>query len=104
MNNPRKTRLEDELKDRDNAFVLFYATWCPFCLDFLPAFKEYAKTNPGECMSVNIDDREDLCEKYGIEVYPTVLLFKKGKVSRRLDAKLGVGLSKKQLEEFTKET
>jgi thiol-disulfide isomerase/thioredoxin len=103
MKNAEKTSLDDELKDKDKAFVLFYATWCPFSIDFLPAFKEYAKTNPNECMSVIIDDRADLCEKYAIKNYPTVLLFKKGKVSKRLDSEHGVGLSKKQLEEFTKE-
>lgn len=103
MKNAGKTSLEDELNGKDKAFVLFYATWCWFSMDFLPTFKAYAKTNPDECMSVIIDDREDLCEKYAIETYPTVLLFKKGKVSRRLDAEHGVGLSKKQLEEFTRE-
>jgi thiol-disulfide isomerase/thioredoxin len=104
MKNAGETSLEDELKDKDKTFVLFYATWCGFSQDFLPTFKKYAKTNPNECMSVIIDDRKDLCEKYAIEYYPTVLLFKKGKVSKRLDAEHGVGLSKKQLEEFTKET
>ena len=99
-----KTSFEDELRSRDKVFVLFYATWCFFSQDFLPTFKAYAKTNPGECMSVIVDDHEDLCEKYGIETYPAVLLFEKGKVTKRLDSAHGVGLSKKQLEEFTKET
>jgi thiol-disulfide isomerase/thioredoxin len=91
-----------EIENKDRAFVLFYATWCPFSQRFLPAFEEYARGNPQEYMSVIVDDRPDLCEEYAIDYYPTVLLFKKGKVYRRLDAEPGVGLSKKQLAELAK--
>ena len=91
-----------EIENKDMAFVLFYATWCPFSRRFLPVFEEYAKGHPQECVSVIVDDRPDLCEEYAIEYYPTVLLLKKGKVSKRLDAEPGVGLTKKQLTELIK--
>ena len=91
-----------EIKHKDKAFVLFYATWCPFSQRFLPAFEEYAKGNPQEFISVMVDDRPDLCEEYAIEYYPTVLLLKKGKVHKRLDSEPGVGLNKKQLAELAK--
>jgi len=97
-----KSAFGDEINHKDEALVLFYATWCPFSQRFLPAFEEYAKGNPQACMSVIVDDRPDLCEEYAIEYYPTVLLFKKGKVHKRLDAEPGVGLTKKQLAELTK--
>jgi thiol-disulfide isomerase/thioredoxin len=93
--------IDDEIGGKDKAFVLFYATWCPFSLRFLPVFEEYAKGNPNECVSVIVDDRPDICEEYSIEYYPTVILFKKGRVSERLDAEPGVGLDKKQLKAFT---
>ena len=93
---------EKEIENKDKAFVLFYATWCPFSQRFLSLFEEYARHNPQECMSVIVDDRPDLCEEYAIEYYPTVLLLKKGKVDKRLDAEPGVGLTKKQLAELTK--
>ena len=95
-------KLEDVLKAKDKAFVLFYASWCPYSQKFLPVFEEYAKVNPNECMSVVVDDKPDLCDKYSIEYYPTVLLFKKGEVHKRLDATPGAGLTKKQLIELTK--
>ena len=98
----RSSSPEREIENKDRAFVLFYATWCPFSQRFLPVFEEYARGNPQECMSVIVDDRPDLCEEYAIEYYPTVLLFKKGKVHKRLDAEPGVGLSKKQLAALTK--
>lgn len=94
---------EDVLKSKDKAFVLFYASWCPFSQMFLPVFKEYAKANPNECISIVVDDKPDICDKYEIEYYPTVLLFVKGMIRKRLDATPGAGLTKKQLAKFTEE-
>ena len=96
-----KSNVDDELKSKEKAFVLFYASWCPFSQRFLPIFEDYAKSNPSECISIVIDDKPDLCEKYEIDYYPTVLLFKKGEVKKRLDATPGEGLTKKQLKELT---
>jgi len=95
-----QTNLDDELKSKEKAFVLFYATWCPYSQRFLPIFQEYAKNNPQECVSIIIDDKPDLCEKYEIEYYPTVLMFKKGTIEKRLDATPGLGLTKIQLKEL----
>ena len=95
-----KSSIDDLLKSKEKAIVLFYATWCPHSQRFLPIFQEYAKDNPQQCISVIIDDKPDVCEKYAIEYYPTVLLFKKGEVEKRLDAIPGVGLTKKQLKDL----
>ncbi len=92
---------ENRVKGKERAFVLFYASWCPFSQRFLPIFQEYAKQNPSECLSVVVDDKPELCDKYEIDFYPTVLLFKKGVVQKRLDATPGFGLTKKQLAELT---
>jgi len=92
---------ERDLKSKETTFVLFYASWCPFSRAFLPVFEEYAKRNPHQCMSVVVDDKPDFCDKYSIEYYPTVLLFKKGKLEKRLDAAPGEGLTRKQLVQLT---
>ena len=95
---------KNEWEQMDKAIVLYYMTWCPFCQDFLPIFEEYAKSNPRESLAVIVDDKPDLCEKYSIEYYPTVIMFKKGKVHKRLDAKPGIGLNKKQLNGFVEKS
>jgi thiol-disulfide isomerase/thioredoxin len=95
-----KGDVDDDLKSKEKAFVLFYASWCPYSQRFLPIFEEYAKSNPKECITVMIDDKPDVCEKYEIEYYPTVLLLKKGAVKKRLDATPGLGLTKNQLKEL----
>ena len=96
-----KVRFMKRSKNKDKAFVLFYATWCPFSQRFLPIFEEYSKSNPSECLSVIVDEEPDVCEEYAIEYYPTVIMFKQGKVHKRLDAEPGVGLNKKQLKDLT---
>src|SRR5271157_6648219 len=96
-----KSSINDEIRSKDKAFVLFYATWCPFSQRFLPIFEEYSKSNPEECLSVIVDDEPDVCEEYAIEYYPTVIMFENGKVRKRLDAEPGVGLNKKQLKDLT---
>jgi thioredoxin 1 len=96
-----KNPVLDEIGNKDKALVLFYATWCPFSQRFLPIFEEYSKNHPAECLSVIVDDKPEVCEEYGIDYYPTVILFQKGKVHKRLDAEPGIGLNKKQLKDLT---
>ena len=51
-------------------------------------------------MQIVTDDKANLCEKYSVDVVPTVLIFEKGQVTKRLDGEPGVGLNEKQLLEF----
>ncbi len=97
----RRSTFDEDIKNRDKAFVLFYATWCPFSQRFLPIFQEYSKKNPNQCLSIIVDEEPDVCEEYAIEYYPTVIMFKKGKLHKRLDSEPGVGLNKEQLKDFT---
>ena len=96
--------VEATLKAKPKVYALFYASWCPHSRRFLPIFKEYAKTNPDECLAVMVDFKEDLCEKYAIEYYPTVLFMKKGKVQERLDVEPGGDLTEEQLQELVSKT
>jgi thioredoxin 1 len=92
--------LDEELKVNKAVFVLFYASWCPFSQKFLPVYEKCAKVSSDVCISVVVDDREDLCEKYSINVYPTVLFFENGAVSKRLDGSPGAGLAEAQLKKL----
>jgi len=35
--------LIDLVKSKDGIFVLFYASWCPFSLNFLPIYEKHAR-------------------------------------------------------------
>jgi thiol-disulfide isomerase/thioredoxin len=99
----KQNTLVSKIKDKETAYVLFYATWCPYSQRFLPIFEELSKSKPEECLKVIVDEEPDLCEEYGVEYYPTVIMFKKGAVHKRLDPEPHVGLNKKQLNDLTKE-
>jgi thiol-disulfide isomerase/thioredoxin len=89
--------LADLLKTKDGAFVLFYASWCPFSMGFLPTYEKHAAGREERFCRMTLDGNEDLFDEYGVEVYPTVLFFKDGKVDKRLDGKPLAGLKEQQL-------
>ena len=91
--------LHDILSTRDHVIVLFYASWCPFCVKFLPIFQRNAEKEGWFFVMVQ-DDQETMAGKYSVEVLPTVLFFDKGLISKRLDGVIGVGLDENQLAEF----
>lgn len=90
--------LEKQVKANPKVVALFYASWCPFCRNFLPVFDRYAQASDGAVyMKVRIDkDENPLWETYGFEAVPSVILFEGGEVSRRLDCNLGRGLTESQ--------
>jgi thiol-disulfide isomerase/thioredoxin len=87
------------LRATDRVIALYHASWCPFCVRFLPIFKKHAEKKELHFVIVQ-DDQETIADQYSVNVYPTVLFFEKGVVSKRLDGVLGVGLDEKQLAEF----
>ncbi len=93
-----------QVKASPRVLALFYASWCPFCRNFLNVFSKHAQT-PGalEFIRVRIDEDENpLWEKYSLEAVPSLVLFEKGEVSRRLDCDLGEGLTEKQFSRWLK--
>lgn len=95
--------LGEALKKADRAFVLFYASWCPYSRKFLPIYDKFSTDQKSSAICVKADDLDSLCDKYSVSVYPTVLFFKKGKLVKRLDGISGEGLTEKQLTDFINE-
>jgi len=95
--------LETILKTKEVFFILFYAAWCPFSQRFLPIFEKCTKDAPYECYLMDIDDYPHLCERYAIEVYPTIIFFENGKAIERIDGIKGVGLHETQFQTFIRQ-
>ncbi|OGR68529.1 MAG: hypothetical protein A2081_05930 [Elusimicrobia bacterium GWC2_61_19] len=91
-----------ELASGNGKFILFQSSYCPFCLMFLPVFKTSAARAPEAFAAVSTDALPELEDAFSVEVVPTVLYFKDGKLAGRLDGKLGRGLSEKDLDAFIK--
>lgn len=70
-----------EMLDKDIAIVDFWAPWCGPCLNLAPLIEEVSKETKVPLFKVNIEENQDLAEKYGIMSIPSVLIFKKGIVS-----------------------
>jgi thioredoxin 1 len=83
----------------DRIVALFYASWCPFCTRFLPVFIKHAEQTGRPFVLVK-DDQEAMAGAYSVKIYPTVLFFENGAVSKRLDGAPGIGLDEQQLMEF----
>lgn len=94
-----ESEFNEILKTTKSFIALFYATWCPYCIRFLPIFERNTQGKTGDFLQV-VDDQEILADKYSMEVVPTVLFFENGAVAKRLDGVLGVGLNEKQLIDF----
>jgi thioredoxin 1 len=94
--------LAKHLETHSPIIALFYASWCPFCRRFLKVFNDYAeKPAASNYVRVRIDEDENpLWEKYSIEAVPSVLLFKDGKISRRLDCEHGIGLTEEKFKKW----
>ena len=97
-----KEEFDLELKSGEKKFILFYSSYCPFCLMFLPNFKKIAAQFPETFTEASIDSLPELEDTFAVEVVPTVLFFKNGKLSNRLDGILGRGLTEENLSAFVK--
>jgi thioredoxin-like negative regulator of GroEL len=92
--------LEAILKKKDSMFIVFYAPWCGFSQRFLPIFEKCALDTSRQCYRMEVDELPRLCEKYQIDVFPTVIFFENGKPVQRLDGTHGVGLNEQQFREL----
>uniref|UniRef100_A0A6G1S3N2 Protein disulfide-isomerase n=1 Tax=Aceria tosichella TaxID=561515 RepID=A0A6G1S3N2_9ACAR len=72
------------LEHYDNLLVEFYAPWCGHCKAFAPDYVKIAAIlkEKGEnvaCAKVDAPEEHDLIEKYDIQGFPTLKLFRKDK-------------------------
>ncbi|HUK84864.1 MAG TPA: thioredoxin family protein [Candidatus Acidoferrum sp.] len=90
--------LNNVLEKTEKVLVLFYASWCPYCTRFVPVFdKKIGKLQVESVIHVLIDDYDNpLWDTYDIEAVPTIIFFEKGKISKRLNGRFGVGLNERQ--------
>ena len=96
--------LRSAINSNQRFIALFYASWCPFCQTFLPIFhKTETKQKFIPVLRVNLDDFDNsLWDEFFIETVPTLILFEHGRIHKRLDGKMGFGISRKQIEDWFK--
>lgn len=89
---------EKEVINCDKPVLIdFYADWCPPCKKLSPIVEKVASENSNvKFVKINIDDEEELANKYNISSIPTLVLIKNGEETNR-----SIGLiSKDKVEEL----
>ena len=76
---------EEVLNSKKKVLVDFWATWCGPCKMIAPELEKFAEKNQEEIKvaKINIDDFTSIAIEYGVEVIPTLLLFKDGEVVKK---------------------
>ncbi len=88
----------DVLKSSVPVLVDYWAEWCGPCRMVAPVLDEIAGEYKGKITvaKVNIDENQQVTQKYGIRSIPTLMIFKDGNVQAQ---KVGA-MSKSQLAAF----
>ena len=70
----------NELLKQDKILVVdFFAVWCGPCQMLGPVLEDLAKEMENiEVLKIDIDEEQELAIEMGIEVVPTVMIFKNG--------------------------
>ena len=85
---------ETEVLNEEKVLVDFNADWCGPCQMLRPILEELSEEREDlKIVSVNIDDNEELAEKYEVVSIPCLIVFKNGEEKKR---DLGV-MSKKKI-------
>lgn len=70
------------LNSGKTALIDFYAVWCGPCKMMSPVVDQIAEENPDIVVGkIDVDENEELAEKYEVMSIPTILVIKDGKVA-----------------------
>lgn len=82
-----ETNFKTEVLDSKKAILVdFFATWCGPCNMLSPVLEKISNTRADfDVAKVDIDKLRNLAIEYGIEVVPTLLIFKNGNVVHKIE-------------------
>ena len=82
--------------------VDFWAEWCGPCKMIAPILSEIAieESENFTVAKLNVDENPDLAMRFNVMSIPTILVFDKGEVAKRLVGAKGKGALLQELQEF----
>ena len=77
---------EEVINSQRAVLVDFFATWCGPCQMLAPVLEKISSSRADfDIAKVDIDEAQDLAYKYGIQVVPTMVICKDGKVMKKIE-------------------
>lgn len=78
-----KNNFEEILKSDKPVLIDFWAAWCGPCRMQGPIVEELAKEMGDKAIvaKLDIDENQDIAQKYGVMSIPTLIILKNGKVA-----------------------
>ena len=84
--NLNSNNFNEEISNTDQLILIdFFANWCGPCKMLSPVISQIAEeySNSVKVCKVNVDENQELAQKYNVESIPTLIFLKEGKVLQR---------------------
>ena len=96
------SNFDEQVTGSDRPVVVdFWAEWCGPCKMIAPILAEIAVEQPGVIIAkLNVDENPDLAMRFNVMSIPTLLIFDKGEVRKRIVGAKGKGQLLEELYEF----
>ena len=80
--NLNNQQFNQAMNEKKVILVDYWAPWCSYCRRIAPAYEKIAEEQGGRLIvaKVNIDEEPLLAQQQNIEVIPTLILYKDGKL------------------------
>ncbi len=86
----------NEIIKQDKVLIDFYAEWCGPCKMLTPVLERLG--NDYEIVKVDVDKHLEIAKEYGIMSVPTLIVFKNGKIVKKMIGFMGYDELKDELE------